>query len=65
MGQLWKTSTQGQMLYSPLLSKEVAFQAQPQMVFAQYCEIKEEWGKNKGETFLFDKYGQTMAHLLN
>ena len=55
-GQLWQSSDQGQLLYSPLLAKEVAFAAQPEMRFVQFCEIKEEWGRNAGETFLFDKY---------
>lgn len=56
-GQLWVTSDQGQLLYSPLLSKEVDFQAQPKMRFLQFCEEKTEWGKNAGEVFVFDHYG--------
>ena len=56
-GLLWATSTQGGYRYSPLLSKEVAMAAQPDMKFVQYCGVKEEWGKNAGETFLFDKVG--------
>lgn len=55
-GQLWAVSTQGQRLYSPLLTKEVAHAAQPKMKFVQFCQIKEEWGKNAGETFLWDNY---------
>ena len=27
------------------------------MKFEQFCEVREEWGKNAGETFKFDKYG--------
>jgi hypothetical protein len=57
MGQLWVTSTQGQLLYSPLLSKEVAFQMQTKAKFLQFCEAKSEWGKNAGEIFKWDKYG--------
>jgi len=56
-GQLWATSTQGGLLYSPLLSKETNHAAQPLMRFRQYVDLKMESGKNKGETFLFDKYG--------
>ena len=56
-GQLWATSTQGQYLYSPLLSKETNHAAQPLMKFKQFVDLKMEAGKNKGETFLFDKYG--------
>ena len=57
MGQLWATSTQGGYLYSPLLTKEVTRNAQPDMKFKQFVTMREEWGKNAGETFLFDKYG--------
>jgi hypothetical protein len=56
-GQLWATSTQGGLLYSPLLSKETNHAAQPLMRFKQFVDMKMEAGKNKGETFLFDKYG--------
>lgn len=56
-GQLWATSTQGGYMYSPLLTREVTAQAQPDMKFAQFCELREQWGKNAGETFLYDKYG--------
>ena len=55
-GNLWAVSTQGGYLYSPLLSKELMVQAQPQLRFHQFCTLKEEWGKNAGETFTFDKY---------
>lgn len=57
MGQLWATSTQGGYLYSPLLTEEVVKNAQPDMKFQQFAVLREQWGKNAGETFLFDKYG--------
>jgi N4-gp56 family major capsid protein len=56
-GQLWAVSTQGQLLYSPLLSKEVTNAAQPLMKFKQFTDMKMEAGRGRGETFLFDKYG--------
>ena len=56
-GQLWVTSSQGQRLYSPLLMEEVLAASQPELKFLQFCEEKEAFGKNKGETFVFDKYG--------
>jgi len=55
-GNLWGVSTQGGYAYSPLLSKELMKQAQPKLRFHQFCTLKEEWGKNAGETFKFDKY---------
>ena len=56
-GQLFATSTQGGYTWSPLLTKEVRHAAQPDMKFTQFTAFREEWGKGKGETFLFDKYG--------
>ena len=56
-GQLWATSTQGGYLYSPLLTKEVLAAAQPEMKLRQFTSVREAWGKNSGETFLIDKYG--------
>jgi hypothetical protein len=49
---LWANN--GSVLYSPLLSAEVDIQAQPELRFVEYCEDKEAWGKNAGETFLYD-----------
>jgi len=57
MGQLFATSTQGGYTYSPLLTKEVVHAAQPDMKFTQFTALREQWGRNAGETFLFDKYG--------
>lgn len=37
--------------------EEVLAAAQPELKFLQFCEEKEAFGKNKGETFVFDKYG--------
>lgn len=44
-------------MYSALLTKEVLQKAQPDMKFRQFTAMREAWGKNAGETFLFDKYG--------
>lgn len=46
-------------LYSPLLSEEVEHKAQPQLKFMQFCELKEEWGKNAGQTFVYDMVGNS------
>jgi len=58
MGQLWVTSNQGQLLYSPLLSEEVLHAAQPKMRFIQFCEMKEEWGKHAGDIYKFDRFSE-------
>jgi hypothetical protein len=57
MGQLWVTSSLGGYLAAPFLSKQVRNAAQPLMRFSQFCITKEEFGKGKGESCLFDKVG--------
>ena len=56
-GQLFSVSTQGTYTWSKLLSREVVHAAQPDMKFTQFTVMREQWGKNAGESFLFDKYG--------
>ncbi len=56
-GQLFSVSTQGTYTWSTLLSREVVHAAQPDKKFAQFTVMREQWGKNAGESFLFDKYG--------
>jgi len=56
-GQLFATANQGGYTWSKLLSKEVVHAAQPDMKFTQFTVMREQWGRNAGESFLFDKYG--------
>jgi len=55
--QLWVTSSLGGYAAAPILSKEVRVAAQPLMRFMQFCTTKEDFGKGKGDTILFDKIG--------
>jgi hypothetical protein len=55
--QLWVTSSLGGYAAAPLLSKEVRVAAQPLMRFMQFCTTKEDFGKGRGDTILFDKIG--------
>lgn len=57
--QIWVTSSLGGYLAAPFLSKEVRMQAQPLQRFRQFCVLKEELGKGKGDTILIDKIGDT------
>ncbi len=52
---VWLTNTLGGYLYSPKLSKQMRQQASPLFVFRNFVDIKEAFGKNKGDTVEFDK----------
>lgn len=52
---VWMTNSLGGYLYSPKLSSQMRMQASPRYVFRQFVDIKEDFGKNKGDTVQFDK----------
>lgn len=52
---VWMTNSLGGFLYSPKLSSQMRMQASPMYVFRQFVDIKEDFGKNKGDTVEFDK----------
>jgi len=53
--QVYSVNTLGGYLSVPILSKEIRKAATPLYRFRQFVQVKEAWGKNKGETVLFDK----------
>jgi hypothetical protein len=55
--QIWATSSLGGYMAAPFLSKEVRAAAQPLMRFMQFCTTKEDFGKGRGDSILFDKIG--------
>lgn len=55
MQGVWMTGSLGGFLYSPKLSREMREQASPMYVFRQFVDIKEDFGKNSGDTIEFDK----------
>lgn len=48
---------QGSYLANPKLSRTTRHAAQAEMVFRQYADVQEEFGKGKGDTVNFDKWG--------
>ena len=52
---VWLTNSLGGYLYSPKMSKQMREQASPLYVFRQFVSIKEDFGKNQGDTVEFDK----------
>lgn len=54
-GQQWQVSADGGYLANPKLSREIRVVAQPIMVFRQFVRPDSAIGKNKGDTFDFDR----------
>jgi N4-gp56 family major capsid protein len=54
-GQLWMTNSLGGFLANPTLSKQIRHAAQPMMKFRQFVDAEPAAGKNRDNTFLFDK----------
>ena len=56
-GQQYSTGSLGGYLSQPYLTQRLRAQAQPQFRFRQFVDVKESIGKNRGDTWLFDKRG--------
>lgn len=56
-GQQYSTNSLGGYLSQPYLTQRLRAQAQPQFRFRQFVDVKEAVGKNRGDTWLFDKRG--------
>ncbi len=56
-GQIWATNSLGGFLYSLNLSDELRVALQPMSRFRQFCEPMDGDGKNRGQTFTWDVYG--------
>lgn len=59
MGQLWTNTGQGYMA-SDILSENWRTSLQPLTRFRQFCDVEEAIGKNKGDTFNWTIYGDTV-----
>ena len=56
-GQVYVTSTLGGNWSQPYLSDRLRHIAQPMFRFRQFTDVKEAIGKNRGDTWYFDKAG--------
>ena len=54
-GQSWTTSADGGYLSHSRLSNKLRHELAPKYKFRQFVEVKEAWGKGKGDTLIFDK----------
>lgn len=54
-GQQFSTSSLGGFLAQPYLTQKIRSKAQPMFRFRQFVDVKEAIGKNRGDTWLFDK----------
>lgn len=54
-GQLWVTNSLGGFLGNRKLSRTIRHASQPLMKFEQFCQVKEDLGKNKNDLIFFDK----------
>lgn len=54
-GQQFSTSSLGGFLSQPYLTQKLRSVAQPMFRFRQFVDVKEAIGKNRGNTWLFDK----------
>ena len=60
-GQLWATDSLGGFLYALNLSNELRVALQPMSRFRQFCEPMDGDGKQRGQTFTWDVYGNVQA----
>ncbi|MBF0422973.1 MAG: phage major capsid protein [Magnetococcales bacterium] len=60
-GQVWSVSADGGYMYADNLSEKLRFAVQPLSKFRQFCDIKEAFGKNRGDTFHWNVYGDVAA----
>jgi N4-gp56 family major capsid protein len=57
-GQLWSRSDSGYMA-TPTLSEELRTAVQPLSRFTQFCDVEVALGKNKGDEYTWNIYGDT------
>lgn len=55
-GQVWATNTLGGYMYSDQLSKELRRVVQPETKFRQFCDVKNAFGKHRGQNFHWNIY---------
>lgn len=55
-GQVWQTDALGGYMWAPNLSRKLRTALQPMVRFRQYCDVREAFGKGKGQQFAWDVY---------
>ena len=60
-GQVWQTDALGGFMWAPNLSRKLRTALQPMVRFRQYCDVREAFGKGKGEQFAWDIYSDVVT----
>lgn len=55
-GQIWATNSLGGFMYSDNLSDELRHSVQPLVKFRQFCDVKDAFGKGRGQLYHWDVY---------
>lgn len=55
-GQVWQTDALGGYMFAVNLSRKLRTALQPMVRFRQFCDVKEAFGKGKGDTFNWNVY---------
>lgn len=60
-GQVWQTDALGGYMWAPNLSRKLRTALQPMVRFRQYCDVREAFGKGKGQQFAWDVYSDVVT----
>ncbi len=55
-GQIFATNSLGGFMYSDQLSERLRYAVQPLVKFRQFADVKDAFGKHRGQTFTWDVY---------
>ena len=55
-GQIWATDSLGGYMYSDNLSDKLRETVQPMVKFRQFCDVKDAFGKGRGQSYTWDVY---------
>ena len=55
-GQVWQTDALGGFMWAANLSRKLRTAIQPMVRFRQYCDVREAFGKGKGEQYAWNIY---------
>lgn len=60
-GQVWQTDALGGYMWAPNLSRKLRTALQPMVRFRQFCDVREAFGKGKGQQFAWDVYSDVVT----
>jgi len=60
-GQVWATNSLGGFMYSDQLSDVLRHAVQPLVKFRQFCDVKDAFGKHRGQLYHWDVYSDVSS----